>query len=202
MARLLPPERDIGVMRAPLRSSLALIGIFLVVLSRSTLLDRIGADPSFAPFALVSAAFVLFILAALYSHSRRAADFYVADRKAAGRFGGLAGASALAGLLAVGLAGGAYDTPSSFLLSAIGPCARLSRSRLRDRAGPPQLRRLYGGRFHRRALRRGAGAACLGGNHVHRLVPALRRANEDRRAARGDAFRPESRRPRSMRSRG
>ncbi len=120
MARLLPPERDIGVMRAPLRSSLALIGIFLIVLFAVTLLDRVGANPSFAPFALVSAAFALFILAALYSHSRRAVDFYIADNKAAGRFGGLAGASTLAGLLAVGLAGGGYDTPSSFLISAAG----------------------------------------------------------------------------------
>ncbi len=115
-----PPERDIGVMRAPLRSSMTLAGIFLVVLFAVGLLDRIGADPSFAPFALVSAAFVLSVLAALYAHSRRATDFYVADRKASGRFNGLAGASALAGLLAVGLAGGAYDTRSGFVLSAIG----------------------------------------------------------------------------------
>ncbi len=115
-----PPERDIGVMRAPLRSSLTLIGIFLVVLLAVGLLDRIGAAPSFAPFSLVSAALVLFLLSALYAHSRRATDFYVADRRAVARFNGVAGASALAGLLAVGLAGGAYDARSSFLLSAIG----------------------------------------------------------------------------------
>jgi cation/acetate symporter len=120
MARLLPPERDIGVLRAPVRSSIALIGVFLAVLLAVGLLDRIGADPGFAPFAIVGAAFVLFILAALYSHSRRATDFYVIDRKASGSFNGLAGASALAGLLAVGIAGGAYDTQASFLLTAIG----------------------------------------------------------------------------------
>ena len=120
MARLLPPERDIGVMRAPVRSSLGLVFIFLVVLLAVGLLDRIGADPGFAPFAIVGAALVLFVLAALYAHSRRATDFYVADRKAPSAFNGLAGASALAGLLAIGLAGGAYDTQSSFLLSAMG----------------------------------------------------------------------------------
>ncbi len=115
-----PPERDIGVMRAPLRSSLTLVGIYLVILFAVGLLDRIGASPGFAPFTLVGAALALFVLAALYAHSRRAVDFYVADRRVAGRFNGVAGASALAGLLAIGLAGGAYATRSSFLLSAIG----------------------------------------------------------------------------------
>jgi cation/acetate symporter len=123
MARLLPPERDIGVLRAPIRSSIVLVGIFLAILLAVGLLDRIGAAPGFAPFAIVGTAFALFVLAALYSHSRRATDFYVADRKASAKISGLAGAGALAGLLAVGLAGGAYDTPSSFLLSALGLAA-------------------------------------------------------------------------------
>ncbi len=120
MARLLPPERDIGVLRAPIRASATLLAIFIVVLIAVSLLDRIGASPGFAPFALAGATFALFVLAALNAHSRRATDFYVADRKAPGIFGGLAAASALAGLLAVELAGGTYDTRASFVLSAIG----------------------------------------------------------------------------------
>jgi cation/acetate symporter len=79
-----------------------------------------GADPGFAPFALVSAAFALLVLSALYAHARRAIDFYVADHRAVARFNGLAGASGLAGLLAIGLAGGAYDTRAGFLLAALG----------------------------------------------------------------------------------
>ena len=120
MARLLPPERDIGVMGSPLQANRWLFAVFVVLLLGIALLDRLGADPDFAPLAIVGAALVLFILVALYSHSRRAVDFYVADRKAFGTLGGLAGASALAGILAVGVAGGAYQTRTSFLLSAMG----------------------------------------------------------------------------------
>ncbi len=120
MARLLPPERDIGVLTAPVRSCLALTGIFLTVLLALGLLERIGVEPGAALIAVVGAAFALFALAALLSHSRRAADFYVADRKISSAFGGLAGAGSFAGLIAIGLAGGAYGSEAEFLVAAAG----------------------------------------------------------------------------------
>lgn len=119
MARL-PPERDIGVMRSPARSNLGLVGVFIVVVFAVAVLDRVGANPGFAPFAIVGAALALFVLVALSSHSRRASDFYVADRRATPKFNGLAGASGIAGLLAVGLAVGAYETLSGFILAGVG----------------------------------------------------------------------------------
>jgi cation/acetate symporter len=118
MARLLPPERDIGVLQAPVRSCLALTGVFLIVLLSVALLERIGIDPGAALTAIVGAAFALFALAALLSHSRRAADFYVADRKISGPFGGLASAGTFAGLLVIGLIGGVYGSHAEFLLGA------------------------------------------------------------------------------------
>ncbi len=120
MARLLPPERDIGVLRAPVRSSVTLVGLFVFAVLAVELINRIGVKPGFAPFAIVSAAFAVFVLAALYAHSRRAADFYVADRKIPGALGGVAAATVLAGLLTLGLAGGAYGSMTSFLVTAIG----------------------------------------------------------------------------------
>jgi len=116
----LPPERDIGVLQAPVRSCLALTGIFLTVLLAVGLLERLGIDPGAALTAIVGAAFALFALAALLSHSRRAADFYVADRKISGPFGGLASTGTFAGLLVIGLAGGAYASHAEFLLGAAG----------------------------------------------------------------------------------
>ena len=120
MARLLPPERDIGVLQAPVRSCLALTGMFLLVLLAVGLLERIGIEPGASLTAIVGSAFALFALAALMSHSRRAADFYVADRKISGAFGGLAGAGSFAGLIAIGLAGGAYASRVEFLVAAAG----------------------------------------------------------------------------------
>lgn len=120
MARLLPPERDIGVMRAPVSACLALAGIFLLVVLALALLERIGARAGAALTGVVGAAFALFVFAALLSQSRRAADFYVADRKVSGPFGGFAAASTLAGLLTLELAGGAYSSVTEFLLAAAG----------------------------------------------------------------------------------
>ncbi len=120
MARLLPPERDIGVLQAPVRSCLALTGIFLLVLLSVGLLERIGVASGAALTAIVGAAFALFVLAGLLSHSRRAADFYVADRKIGGAFGGLAAAGSFAGLVMIGLAGNAYGSEAAFVLTAGG----------------------------------------------------------------------------------
>lgn len=120
MARLLPPERDIGVLQAPVRSCLALTGIFLIVLLAVGLLERLGVEAGAALTAIVGAAFALFALAAFLSHSRRAADFYVADRKISGAFGGLASAGTFAGLLVIGLGAGAYASRTEFLLGAAG----------------------------------------------------------------------------------
>ena len=124
------------------------------------------------------------MLAALYAHSRRAVDFYVADRKVTGTFGGLAGASAFAGLLAIGLAGGAYATDRRASWSP-RPGSRVGYLVLALAIAPGL--RAFGaytaGDFIAARFGGVAGAARLGGDHVLRLVPALRRASEDRRAA-------------------
>lgn len=120
MAWLLPPERDIGVLKAPIRSTLILTGLFVLVMLAFGLLERLGLEAGLAPVGVLGAAVVLFIVAALFSHSRRAVDFYVADRKTVSAFGGLAAAGGLAGLLAIGLAGGAFGGYQAFLVAATG----------------------------------------------------------------------------------
>jgi cation/acetate symporter len=120
MMRLLPPERDIGVLRAPVRSALTLTGVYVVLVMAVALLDRIGVGSGFAPFALIAGAFAVFVLAALYAHSRRATDFYIADRRIGSILGGLDGAAVAAGLLAIGLVGGAFESATSFLVAASG----------------------------------------------------------------------------------
>src|SRR5436190_12208190 len=120
MVGLLPPERDIGVLRAPVRSSLALAAMFLLAFFALGRLERIGLAPGAALTGVVGAAFALFLLAGVIAHSRRAPDFYVADRKVTGVFGGLAGAAGLGGLLAIGIIGGGYGSGTDFLASAGG----------------------------------------------------------------------------------
>ncbi|MGH6925240.1 MAG: sodium:solute symporter family transporter, partial [Propylenella sp.] len=123
MAWLLPPERDIGVLKAPIRSTLILLGLFLFVILAFGLLERLGVDLGLAPVGVIGAAVSLFVVAALLSHSRRAVDFYLADRKTSSAFSGLAGAAALAGILTIGLAGGAYVAFPDFLVAAAGLAA-------------------------------------------------------------------------------
>jgi cation/acetate symporter len=119
MARLLPPERDIGVLNAPVRACFGLSGAFLVVILSLGLLERLGLASGAALTGVIGAAIALFGFAALLSHSRRAPDFYVADRKISGAFGGLAGAAAFAGLLALGLCGGSYASRGAFLSATV-----------------------------------------------------------------------------------
>lgn len=120
MAGLLPPERDFGVPRTPRRAVAALFGIFAVLLIAGALVERIGMDSGFVPVAVLGAALTLFALIALVSQSRRAVDFHVADRRIRGVFGGLAAASVFAGLLALGILGGAYATRPLLIASAAG----------------------------------------------------------------------------------
>ena len=56
MARLLPPERDIGVLHAPVRSCIAVVGAFLVVVLALALLERLGIDSGAALTGIVGAA--------------------------------------------------------------------------------------------------------------------------------------------------
>jgi hypothetical protein len=112
MAWLMPPERDIGVLKAPIRSTLGLLGLFLAVLLAFGLLERLGLEAGLAPLGVIGAAVALFVFAALLAHSRRAVDFYVADRRLSSAFGGLAAAGGFAGLLTIGLAGGAFRSYS------------------------------------------------------------------------------------------
>jgi cation/acetate symporter len=116
----MPPERDIGVLQAPVRSCIAVVGAFVVVVLALALLERLGIDSGAALTGVVGAAFALFAFAALVSHSRRAIDFYVADRKVSGVFGGLVSAATFAGLVIVGLGGGAFATRADLLMSLVG----------------------------------------------------------------------------------
>ena len=120
MARLLPPERDIGVLHAPIRSCIAVVGAFLIVVLALALLERLGIAAGAALTGVIGAAFALFVFAALLSHSRRAIDFYVADRRISGAFGGLVSAATFSGLLILGLAGGAFGSRAEFLVSVAG----------------------------------------------------------------------------------
>ena len=120
MAGLRPPERDIGVLRAPVRSSIILGGLFLIVVLGLGLFERLGAGGGFAAAAVIAAALALFALVGLFAHARRAADYYVADRSVSGSLGGLSGGAGLVGLIVVGLAGGALGTPAEIAGASIG----------------------------------------------------------------------------------
>jgi cation/acetate symporter len=120
MARLLPPERDIIVRRPPVRSSLVLSAAFLLLLLAFALLERLGFDGAFVPSAVVGGALVAQVLIAILAHGRRAADYYVADRNIGAVVGGLAGAGAFTGLLAIGLGGGGYPSGAAFFVTAVG----------------------------------------------------------------------------------
>lgn len=123
MARLLPPERDIGVLHTPVRSCLALVGTFVLVVLALGLLERIGIEAGAAVNGVIGAAIALFVFAALLSHSRRAVDFYVADRRISGAFDGLVSAASFAGLLALGLAGSMFRSKTEFLTTVAGLAA-------------------------------------------------------------------------------
>ena len=123
MAWLLPPERDIGVLKAPVRSTAIMLGIFVLSLLALGLLERLGVDAGMAPPAVLVSVLGLVVVAALLSHSRRAVDFYVADRRTSAIFGGLAAAAGLVGLLTIGLAGGAYGGYGDLLVGAAGLAA-------------------------------------------------------------------------------
>jgi cation/acetate symporter len=120
MTWLLPPERDIGVLKAPVRSTAILLGIFTLAVLGLGLLERLGVDADLTPLGVLSAGVALVVIAALLSHSRRAVDFYVADRKTPAAFGGLAGASSFVGLLTIGLAGGAFGGYADLIGAAAG----------------------------------------------------------------------------------
>ena len=139
MAGLLPPERDFGVLDTPLRSIFVLVGGFVLILLAFALIERIGFRGGFVSVGVIAAALALGAFVALLSHGRRAVDYYVGERRVAGPFGGLAAASAFAGILAVGLIGGAYETRLEFLASAIGLAFGFL---LLAALGAPALRRL------------------------------------------------------------
>ena len=119
MAWLRPPERDIGTARALLASSLALVGVFGLLLLALALLERLGLDTAHVPRTVVAAAAGLVALTAFLSPVRRPADWAVADREIAPVPGGLAGAAALAGLAAIALPGvGAAALAAGLMLGA------------------------------------------------------------------------------------
>jgi cation/acetate symporter len=120
MARLQPPERDIGILRAPIRSTLGVFAVFVLVILVFGLFERLGAQTGFVPRAVIGAALLLSAAIALFAHGRRATDYYVADRRLPAAFSGLAAASAFAGLVAIGLAEGGYASRAEFLASAAG----------------------------------------------------------------------------------
>ena len=156
MARLLPPERDIGVLQAPVRSCLALTGIFLVVLLAVGLLERIGIEPGAALTAIVGAAFALFAACgAPAPQPPRGANFTWRTGKSPRRSADLR-APGQRGLLVIGLVGGIYGSYAEFLLGAAA-LARLSHSRHTHRARIAKLRRLHDRRLDGNAVRRVVG---------------------------------------------
>jgi cation/acetate symporter len=120
MAGLLPPVRDIGVPRDPVRSFLALLGVFCVLLLALALFERLGLQADQVPEAVLASAVALFGLVGLVAHGRRPADFYAADRNVRPVLGGTAAAAGLVGLLTIGLAGGVFRTASEMLVTAAG----------------------------------------------------------------------------------
>ncbi len=120
MAGLLPPVRDIGTLRDPVRPFVALLALFGLLLLVFALFERLGLPSGYVPEAVLVSTFALFGLVALVAHARRPVDFYAADRNVAAPLGGMAGASGLVGLLAIGLAGGIFGTAAEMLVSAAG----------------------------------------------------------------------------------
>ena len=120
MAGLLPPVRDIGVLRDPVRSFLALFALFVLLLLFFGLLERLGLQAAYVPEAVLVSAAALFGLVALFAHGRRPVDFYVADRSVRPALGGAAAASSIVGLLTIGLASGVFRSAYDMLISAAG----------------------------------------------------------------------------------
>ena len=180
MAGLRPPVTDIGVQRPPTRQVLALIGLFGLFLLVLAFVGRLGVQSSVVTQAVISAALALFALVAMVAHGRRPADHYAADRAVRAVIGGLAGASSLAGLLAIGLAAGLFGGSSALVATGCGLLAGMLFLALLA----PGLRRSGGyatgdflaARFGRDGAARGSAGRVLG------LVPAARRRAEDRRA--------------------
>ena len=110
MAGLLPPVRDIGVMRAPVRSCLFLAGIFVAILLCLALVGRLGIVPDRLSQAVIVAAFAFAALVGLAAHGVRPVDFYVADRGVPAALNGMAAAMALTGFAVVGIAGGVTES--------------------------------------------------------------------------------------------
>lgn len=120
MAGLRPPERDIGVNSAPTRACLGLIGLASLLFLAFALMERLGLAIGFVPVAVISSALALFALVAIAAHGRRPVDYYVADRSIPPAIGGAAGTSGIAGLLVIGVAGGAFTTSAEIIVSAAG----------------------------------------------------------------------------------
>ena len=120
MAGLRPPEGDIGVLSAPVRSCLALLGGFGLAFLILALIERLGLNPDFIPVGVIACALVLFVLAAVAAHGRRPVDYYIADRSIPPAIGGMTAGSGVAGLLVIGIAGGAFATAAEFAVSAAG----------------------------------------------------------------------------------
>lgn len=120
MAGLRPPEGNIGVVSAPVRSCLALLGGFIVAFLTFTLFERLGLNPDFIPVGVIGSALALFALVAMAAHGRRPADYYIADGSIPPAVGGMAAASGVTGLLAIGIAGGAFTTAAEFVVSSLG----------------------------------------------------------------------------------
>jgi cation/acetate symporter len=60
------------------------------------------------------------VLAAIAAHGRRPVDYYIADRSIRPAVGGMTAAAGVAGLLVIGIAGGAFTTAAEFVVSAAG----------------------------------------------------------------------------------
>src|SRR5688500_4506697 len=120
MAGLLPPVRDIGTLRDPVRPFVALLALFGLLLLVFALFARLGLPSGYVPEAVLVAPFALFGLVALVAQALRPVDFYAAARNVAAPLGGMAGASGLVGLLAIGLAGGIFGTAAEMLVSGAG----------------------------------------------------------------------------------
>jgi cation/acetate symporter len=162
MVRLLPPVEDFGALRLPLKASLVPLGTFALALLALALLERLGVRSELVPQAVIGAAILAAVLAALFAPSRRPLDFYAAGRAVTARYGGLATAAGLAGLLAIGLVGG--GEAGALMPLACGAVAGLALSAL---AIAPGLRGFGGhsagdflaARFGRRARLADAAAA-------------------------------------------
>jgi cation/acetate symporter len=93
--------------------------MFVMILLALCLLERMGIAPAATLVGVIGAAFAMFFCAALLSHSRRAIDFYVADRKIGPVFGGVTVAASFAGLMSAGFLGGTYGSYAAFLVAGL-----------------------------------------------------------------------------------